>query len=73
MSKNTYHFYIPDFKRPVQNTYHSYRYEFKSFRVYWAYRWSIAEELDKRGSRTELVAGSGMYTTEYTNYSTKYK
>jgi len=71
--KNTYNYYISDFTRPVQNSFHVRRYEFKNFKVYWTYRWSIAEALDKIGSRTLIVANSEMYTTEYSNYALKYK
>jgi len=49
-------------------------YEFKTFKVYWAFRWFIAECLDKkgfiRGDVNPLDAKEK--DTIYTNYSQRY-
>lgn len=47
--KPTWKHWIEDFSRPLKDTYWGKYYHFKSFKVYWAYRWSIAERLDFDG------------------------
>lgn len=34
---------------PVGEPMTGYYYGFKTFKVYWAYRWHVAEQIDKRG------------------------
>lgn len=46
---------------------------FKSWKVYIAYVWWIAEQIDRIGARTELVSDTGVYTTHYTQYAQMYK
>jgi len=46
-------------------------YFFKTWKVYWAYRWSVAEGIDKNG----VLDGTDRTCTKiiYTNYSNRYK
>lgn len=46
---NKWLFYIDDFKKPLGKTYWSKAHWFKSFKVYWAYRWYVAEQMDFNG------------------------
>ncbi len=47
-------YYIDDFTNPLIHNgevigFRSKRYWFKNFKVYWAYNWLIAEEMDIKG------------------------
>lgn len=55
---------------PKQLPMTGYYYYFKSFKVYWAYRWFIAEQIDKRG----VLDGTDNTCTKiiYTNYREQY-
>lgn len=46
-------------------------YFFKTFKVYWAYRWFVAKELDAYMSITPIKTQSG-YVIENGNYVNKY-
>jgi hypothetical protein len=69
---------------PIKNTYRhwvsknimdGYYHTFKSFKVYLAYRWYIAKQLDAKGFIMGTV--NPLYATEkdivYTNYAAKYE
>ena len=49
-----YMFYVSDFTRPVnvngkQQGFHQKKYWFNHFKIYWAYKHLIAEEIDAKG------------------------
>lgn len=64
--------FIDDFNKPLQDTFWTKRYFFKNYKVYYAYRWMVAENLDKFGTKTELVANSGMIVTVTSNLKQRY-
>lgn len=47
---------------------------FKSFKVYWAYRWLIAEELDKMGHVIDINSKFGRPNIiKFSNYASRYE
>lgn len=67
--KKTYRHYISGLYDRIRVNY----YEFKTFKVYWAYRWYIAKELDKKGFGVQTEQDhTGKNKIIYTNYSEKY-
>lgn len=68
--KKQWLFYIDDFTKPLQDTYWSRTYWFKSFKVYWAYRWWICEQMDIKGvldpqDRTQTKRLNANYAEKY--------
>lgn len=45
-------------------------YEFKSFKVYWAYRWYLAEQRDKKGTLnpTDKTCTKRLFGTDVSMY-----
>lgn len=49
-------------------------YWFKTFKVYWAYRWFIAKEIDERGVLVQTKDNPiGILTKGTTNYQDRYE
>lgn len=65
--KNTWRHWINPQGKPMTGFY----YEFKSFKVYWAYRWSEAEELDTKGVLGGTKSDNNIRSNK--NYSLKYQ
>lgn len=52
----------------------SYYHTFKSFKVYWAYRYYIAKQLDKEGQVIDINSKFGRPNTiKYSNHASKYE
>ena len=66
--KSTYRYWVNKEGNHLTGNY----YDFKCFKVYWAYRWSIAEKIDYHTSITPVKKQYGM-VIEPTNYSKQYK
>jgi hypothetical protein len=60
---NGYRFYVGN------DRYHF----FKSFKVYWAYRWYLAEQMDKIGTVVPLISNGSLHCVVKSNFSSKYK
>lgn len=65
----------PTYKHWVsKNTMDGYYHMFKSFKVYWAYRLSIAMQLDKQGQVTDINSKFGRPNViKHSNYTTRYE
>lgn len=70
--KETYRYFVNKESKHFTGKY----YDFKCFKVYWSYRWYIAEQIDSKpvlmGTVNPLKATSKKDYI-YTNYTTKYK
>jgi hypothetical protein len=53
--KHTYTYWVRYGDKPFESKY----YEFKTFKVYWAYRWFIARELSNVGIYVTSAFGGG--------------
>lgn len=47
------------------------KYWFKTFKVYWAFKWWIAKEIDERMAVTPIKTNLG-FEIQKTNYAEKY-
>ena len=64
-------FYIDDFNKPRQDLYGSKTYWFKTWKVYWAYRWWNAKQTDEHNAKTPIKTTTG-FKRDITNYQEKY-
>ena len=70
MSKTTWRFWIMSTDRGGEGCY----YNFKSSKIYWAYRWWVAKCMDERGFGLQTKEDpTGTKNTAYTRYRDKYE
>ncbi len=70
--KDKWLFWIEDFSREYNGKHPARPYWFKTFKVYWAYRWWNAKQIDYHCSITPVKTQTG-YEIQNTNYASKYE